>query len=154
MTNHAKLPSGDASADRRTGDAAMPTGLTRREVLALLAVLGVPASVAALDPVKLAPKSYRVALENDRVRVIEYINRPGLDVCGAGRHYHPAHVTIQATAARVRVTEAGTTAVVSLKAGDIMWFDEQWHEVENVDKTTSHAYLIELKGAGWKPSTG
>jgi hypothetical protein len=62
-------------------------GITRRDVLAMLAAFGVsdaalaaaPNSVLASDPVVMAPKSYRVVFENDMVRVLEYNNRPVSD---------------------------------------------------------------------------
>jgi len=50
--------------------------------------------VSAQDPAKVMPKSYRVAFENDRVRVLEFVGRPGMGVCGEGMHSHPAHLTI------------------------------------------------------------
>ena len=76
--------------------------LSRRELLLLLGALGVDAAAAgpqaapraAPDPAKINPRSYRVLLENDRCRVLEYKSKPGLGVCGQGRHYHPAHLTI------------------------------------------------------------
>lgn len=129
-------------------------GLTRRQALAFLAALGVPASAIAQDPVKMSPKSYRVALENDRVRVLEYNNRPGLGVCGRGLHYHPAHVDVCLTDVRVKVVQDGKTTVDKVKTGDVLWFDAEWHEAENVDKTASRVYMIEMKDTNWKPSTG
>lgn len=130
------------------------TGMTRRQALGLLAAFGVPASAFAQDPVKTNPKSYRVALENDRVRVLEYFNRPGLGVCGRGLHYHPAHADIILTDVRVKVVEDGKTTFAKVKAGDVLWFEAEWHEVENVDKTASRSYMIEFKDSKWKPSTG
>src|SRR5579864_7112474 len=83
--------------------------LTRRQALAVLAALGVTrevlaADVRAADAVTADPRSYRVVLENDRVRVLEYTSRPGLGVCGQGMHYHPAHVTVSLTGAKLKET--------------------------------------------------
>jgi hypothetical protein len=119
-----------------------------------LAALGMPASAFAQDPAKTSPKSYRVALENDRVRVLEYFNRPGLGPCGRGLHYHPAHVDIILTDLRAKVVQDGKTTIEKVKAGAVLWFDAEWHEVENVDKTASRVYMVEIKDANWKPSTG
>lgn len=134
------------------------SGLTRRQALGLLVALGVPASALAQDPVrdpvKMLPKSYRVALENDRVRVLEYLSRPGLGVCGRGRHYHPAHVDVILTEIRAKVVEDGKSTDATAKAGDVFWFDAEWHEVENVGKTATRVYMIEIKDTNWKPSTG
>ncbi len=58
--------------------------------MALLAVFGVASDALAQDAATTDPRSYRVVLDNDRVRVLEYQSRPGLGVCGQGMHFHPA----------------------------------------------------------------
>jgi hypothetical protein len=127
--------------------------VTRRDLLALLAALGVPRAALAQDPVKLSPKSYRVAFENDIVRVLEYNNRPGLGPCGQGRHYHPRHLTIVVSDFRSRpLAPAGP--IKSWKAGDVQWFEAATHESENVDKTAARIFMVEFKDAAWRPSTG
>ncbi len=78
--------------------------LNRRQVLALLAALGVTGKTWAQDAPTVDPRSYRVVLENDRVRVLEYKSRPGLGVCGQGMHYHPAHLTVSLTGAKLKET--------------------------------------------------
>ena len=45
--------------------------LNRRQVLALLASFGVTREVLAQDAVTADPRSYRVVLENESVRVIQ-----------------------------------------------------------------------------------
>jgi hypothetical protein len=55
------------------------TSTTRRELLALMAAFGAGAAPAnAQDAVKVAPRNYRVAFENDKVRVLEYYSKPGV----------------------------------------------------------------------------
>src|SRR5690349_18269986 len=76
----------------------------RRQLLALLAAFGVTPEVLAQDAAAVAPRSFRVVLENDRVRVLEYKSRPGLGVCGEGMHSHPDHVTVSLTGAKLKVT--------------------------------------------------
>src|ERR1044071_8371812 len=49
---------------------------------------------AAQDPAKVTPRAYRVAFENDKVRVLDFVGRPGMGICGEGMHSHPAHLTI------------------------------------------------------------
>ena len=58
--------------------------LSRRQVLTLLAGLGVMPAALAQDAPTAAPRSFRVVLENDRVRVLEFKSRPGFGVCGEG----------------------------------------------------------------------
>jgi len=128
---------------------------TRREVLALLAALGVTREALAQDPVRSDPRSFRVVLENERVRVLEYRSGPGLGVCGQGVHYHPERVTVTLTEAKVRITNAeGRTVVRELPAGQVFYAPAETHSVENVGGSGTRIYIIELKGKDWKPSTG
>jgi len=128
---------------------------TRREVLALLAALGVTREALAQDPVRSDPRSFRAVLENERVRVLEYRSGPGLGVCGQGVHYHPERVTVTLTEAKVRITNAeGRTVVRELPAGQVFYAPAETHSVENVGGSGTRIYIIELKGKDWKPSTG
>jgi len=128
--------------------------VTRRELLALFAGLAAAGAAQAQDPVKAAPRNYRVAFENDKVRVLEYYSRPGLGLCGQGRHFHPAHLTVSLTDARARVTlEDGKVIVADDKAGGMFWAPAGIHTVENVGTNTVRAYIVETKDADWKPST-
>src|SRR5260370_34944144 len=98
------------------------SGITRRDVLALLAALGVPSDALEQVPVKTMPKNYRVAFENDMVRVLEYMNRPGMGPCGTGLHYHPRHIDIFLTTFRGQSKEDGQTSTGQAKAGDVHWY--------------------------------
>src|SRR4051812_7874342 len=92
---------------------------SRRELLALFASLGaLSLDAAGQDAAKVAPRNYRVAFENDRVRVLEYVSKPGVGLCGQGRHFHPAHLTIALSAATAKVSlEDGKVIVAKNKAG-------------------------------------
>jgi quercetin dioxygenase-like cupin family protein len=129
---------------------------SRRDALMLLAALGAGIGTAtAQDPAKVEPRSYRVVLENDKVRVLEYTARPGLGVCGVGRHSHPDHVAVALTPAKVKVTpENGKTFVADLKAGSAFWEPAETHMAENIGGSGSRCLLIEIKDKDWKPSTG
>ena len=128
---------------------------TRREVLAMLAALGVTREALAQDAVTSDPRSFRVVLENERVRVLEYRSGPGLGVCGQGMHYHPERVTVTLTEAKVRLTNAQGTAVVrDIAAGQVFFAPAETHSVENIGGSGTRIYIIELKGKDWKPSTG
>jgi hypothetical protein len=130
-------------------------GLSRRQLLALMAALGVPADALAQDAAQVDRRSYRVAFENDRVRVLEYRSRPGLGICGRGMHSHPDHLTVLLTDAKAKVTlPDGRTLRAENKAGDIFWDPASTHSVENVGGSGTRAYIIELKEKGWTPSTG
>jgi hypothetical protein len=129
--------------------------LSRRQAAALLAAFGISREALAQDAVSSDPRSFRVLIENDRVRVLEYRSRLGFGVCGQGMHYHPAHVTVSLNAAKLkRTTPDGKVAVIDVPAGFVMYSEAETHSVEVVGGADTRTYIIELKGKDWKPSTG
>jgi hypothetical protein len=129
--------------------------LDRRQVLALLAGLGLTPELLAQDAATADPRTYRVVLENDSVRVLEYRSRPGLGVCGQGMHYHPAHVTVSLTGAKLKqTTPDGKVAFVDVPPGAVFFTEAQTHAAEIIGGSGTRSYIIELKGKDWKPSTG
>ena len=129
-------------------------GITRREAMALLAAMGVPALGAeGADAWPRSEEPYRIVLENDHVRVLEYVSAPGAGACGAGIHYHPAHLSIYLTAARIRgIRPDGTSAVAERKPGEVAWFAAGSHGAENVGATEARILMIEVKDRDWRPS--
>lgn len=127
----------------------------RREFLAMLTAISVTRESLAQDAVAADPRSFRILLENDRVRVLEYRSRPGLGVCGQGMHYHPDRVSITLTDAKVRVTNSdGLTVVREIGAGHVFYSRAETHAVENIGGAGTRLYIVELKGDGYRPSTG
>ena len=123
--------------------------MTPKRTLALAVLLfGLVVCVgvaASQDAAKVQPSSYRVVLENDSVRVLEFTGRPGMGVCGSGLHSHPAHLTVLLTPAKVKVTENGKTFVGENKAGDVFWSGPVTHETENVGGAVVRSLIIEIK---------
>ena len=120
----------------------------RRMLAALVAALGASGSAHAQDAAAMQPAAYRVALENDRLRVLEFNSRPGMGVCGNGMHSHPAHLTVLLSAAKARVKlPDGKTFVAENKLGDVFWSEAETHEVENISGKNVRALLVELKTA-------
>lgn len=154
----ASLQTSDVPASSATEERG---AITRRDVLALLAAFGVPDGafaatdkVLANDPVAVSPKSYRVVFENDRVRVLDYKNRPGMGPCGRGLHYHPAHVDIVLSDFTAKLSTDGKVEVGNAKVGDVFWYEAETHEAETIGKGVPRIIMVELKDAKWKPSTG
>lgn len=138
-----------------TLDRSCVNSLNRRQVLALLAALGVTGKTWAQDAPTVDPRSYRVVLENDRVRVLEYKSRPGLGVCGQGMHYHPAHLTVSLTGAKLKETASdGKVSFPEIPPGTVFFSEAQTHSTEIIGGAGTRSYIIELKGKDWKPSTG
>jgi hypothetical protein len=114
--------------------------------LAGLAAQAKSGTVAAQDAVKVMPRAYRVALENEQVRVLEFTGRPGMGVCGDGMHSHPAHLTVVLSDFKtLSTTPDGTTHRFERKQGDVFWSEAETHQVENTAAGNSRVLIIELK---------
>jgi hypothetical protein len=132
--------------DDDTADGTDATASRRQALVALLAALAGGDAAQAQDAAVVQPRAYRVAFENDKLRVLEYVSRPGMGVCGNGMHSHPAHLTIALTPAKVRIRlPDGKTLVGENKVGDVFWSDAETHETENVSGRDMRALLVELK---------
>ena len=111
---------------------------------ALLGLLALSCSPAlAQDPIKTDGDKYKVRLENERVRVLEYRDLPGEKT---QLHDHPAFVLYALAPFKRRLTlPDGKTIVREFSAGDLLWSDAQAHIGENVGPTPTHVIMIELK---------
>jgi hypothetical protein len=121
----------------------------RRALLSLLPMLVIAEKSNAQDAVKSQPQNYRVAFENDRVRVLEYNGRPGMGVCGDGMHSHPAHLAVLLSSSKVRIkTPDGKVEVHNdIPLGAVFWGNAETHEVENIGGNDVRMLLIEFKSA-------
>jgi quinol monooxygenase YgiN/quercetin dioxygenase-like cupin family protein len=101
---------------------------------------------AAQDPVPLYPQNYKVLLENDRVRVLDFQLKKGAK---EDFHAHPAAVTYVITAFKIRFTfPDGSTRIREAKAGDVFYGDALTHASENIGDTDAHGLLVEMKSSG------
>lgn len=122
-----------------------------RRSLILAALAGLAPALAsrgvhAQDAAKVAPLSYRVALENDVVRVLDFTSRPGAGMCGVGRHSHPAHLVVALSDATIKVTGPdGKAFVARNRMGDVFWAEAETHTTENIGGTAARALVIEVK---------
>ncbi|MFC3451548.1 cupin domain-containing protein [Amycolatopsis speibonae] len=94
------------------------------------------------DPAATNPDFYSVVFENDRVRVLEYRDRPGHRTTP---HGHPDSVMITLTSFRRRLSAGGRQVEVELPAGQARWLDAQDHSGENIGDTETHSIFVELK---------
>lgn len=99
-------------------------------------------SVTSTDPVETDPGLYSVVFENERVRVLEYRDRPGERTC---EHAHPDMVIVPLTTFRRRLTIGERTVEVEKVRHEAGWVDAQTHIGENIGHDDSHALFIELK---------
>ena len=96
------------------------------------------------DPTTTDPDKYKVVFENDRVRVLEYRDRPG---DRTSDHSHPDSVMVTLSSFERRLISGDRTAEVSKAPGEINWLAAQTHAGENIGDTETHVIFVELKGA-------
>lgn len=124
--------------------------LDRRKLLlaglgGLAAQLGA-SGASAQDPAKVMPRAFRIVLENDKVRVLEFTSRPGMGICGEGMHSHPARLSIVMNGYQALASRPGSPdRAQERKDGDVFWREAETHKVENVGKTNSRVLIVELK---------
>ena len=88
----------------------------------------------------------RVIVENDKVKVTEYVSNAGKDICGKGKHTHAPHLSILLTNAKVTVTTAdGNTQIYNVKEGATFWSEAETHIAINSGNSMARAYIVELK---------
>ena len=114
-----------------------------RLIIAVLLLLSYGNTWAQTDPVKTDSDKYKLVLENERVRVLEYRDRPGDKTT---MHMHPDFVVIARSAFRRRLTlPGGKTMIREFQPGEVLWSDAQSHIGENIGATDTHVLIIELK---------
>ena len=113
--------------------------------------VGTPPTIASqipvgIDPVIVSPDRFTVLLENEHVRIVEYVLLPGQR---DQWHTHPAKVSYVVTGGTLRITlEDGTSFSADERAGTVSWAEPLGrHFVENVGESPVRILLIEIKAA-------
>jgi quercetin dioxygenase-like cupin family protein len=112
--------------------------------LSLIAAVQTPVPAEQVDALKGSPANFKLLLDNDRVRVVEYS-------VGVGArdqwHTHPARVSYVVSAGTLKVNTAdGKSMVFDEKAGDTSWSEPTpRHFVENIGATPVKIVLVEVK---------
>lgn len=96
----------------------------------------------ATDPVVSNPLLYSVLFENERVRVLEYLDHPGQE---SVPHDHPDSVMITLSAFSRRLAAGDQTADVDMPAATARWLGAQNHSGHNTGTTDTHCIFVELK---------
>lgn len=126
---------------------------TLQTLVLSLMVAFLSAGVArAQDPVPIYPDNYKVLIENDRVRVLDFQLRKGAK---EDFHAHPAAVTYVITPFKIRFSfPDGTTRIREAKAGDVFYGEALVHASENIGDTDAHGILVEMKAQPAKMADG
>jgi quercetin dioxygenase-like cupin family protein len=113
----------------------------RQLLIASIVLLGLTAS--AQDAAKVNPKTIKVKLDNEKVRVFEATLHPGDK---EQMHSHPSSIIYVLSGGVARShSPDGTTKEATYKAGDVIYRDPLTHWAENIGKTTIHLIVVELK---------
>ena len=118
-------------------------------LLGLLGFVWPMTPATAQDPVRLRPDTASVKLENERVRVYEWIFKPGDK---EPLHTHPEFVTYYLTGGKVRAygPDGKVLREREFKAGDTSWSEPVKHATENIGGTEIHAIIVEFKTNPYK----
>ncbi len=83
-----------------------------------------------------------VIFDNDRVRVLQYVNSPGQATVPQD---HPESVMITQTEFRRKLVAGDESVEVELPAGTARWLTAQRHSGEDIGDTETRCIFVELK---------
>lgn len=108
-----------------------------------VAVLLLGTTAVAQEATKVEPTHYRIAFENENVRVIDIHYGPHQK---SAMHQHPAGVAVYITEGHFRfIDETGKVTMADAKSGDARWFPVFKHKVENMSDKPFDGVYIEIK---------
>jgi len=99
-----------------------------------------------IDPVQVSPDKFKILLENEHVRVVQYSLKPGEK---DNWHTHPPKASYVVSGGKLKVhLENGETLIADEKTGTASWMDFVGrHYVENIGNATVTIVLTEIKAA-------
>jgi quercetin dioxygenase-like cupin family protein len=103
---------------------------------------------SVIDPVAASPDKYKVLLENEHARVVEYTLDPGER---DEWHMHPPKVSYVVSGGTLRITLAdGSSFDTEEKAGSAVWMNAvPRHFAMNIGKTKVRIVLVEPKSSAY-----
>ncbi|HSK44983.1 MAG TPA: hypothetical protein VLA83_13975, partial [Candidatus Binatia bacterium] len=111
---------------------------------ALLLLCGLALNTGfAQDPAKVAPTHYRLAFENEQVKVL-YIHYGPHE--NSLLHDHPGGIVVNITSGHLKFTDQkGSSQDVHAMRGEARWFPPTKHKVENLSDESYEAVYIAVK---------
>lgn len=99
--------------------------------------------VYAEDLAQVMPNDVKVIVDNDKVRVLEILHKPGAK---EPMHSHPAYVAVFLSQTRLKVTTPdGKVVEKDRKAGETLWSEAVTHTVENIGTEDQQVIVVEMK---------
>ena len=97
-----------------------------------------------IDPVKVSPDKFKILLENEHVRVVEYTLKPGEK---DNWHTHPPKTSYVISGGKLKIVlESGEALMVDEQTGASSWMDHVGkHYAENIGVSTVTILLTEIK---------
>ena len=119
----------------------------KNSVHALLLSLALSTPVVALaapGPLQAAPDMYKLLFENDKVRVMEVMFKPGQQIA---KHTHPTEhfITVLAPGTLTIFKEDGTSTVNELHMDQVVWMSAETHWAKNTGKSEVKLLVTEIK---------
>jgi hypothetical protein len=95
------------------------------------------------DALLVAPNVYKLAFENERIRVLSFVTEPGQKW---PLHSHPDSLTVSLSEYSVRNLSPGQAPTERhSKSGDVRWIPATAHLGENTGSTEMRGVIVELK---------
>ena len=102
------------------------------------------------DPTITDPELYEVIFENERVRVLQYRDKPGDKT---HPHHHPDSVMYTLSSFQRSISAGERNVDVDLASGQVRWVGAQEHVGHNTGRTDTHAVFVELKEPNPAPAS-
>ncbi len=143
-TSDAPLKAGEAMWRDAEGHASEVVS----DIHALLFELKAPAGrarrggAAGADPVTADPTHFKVLLDNERVRVLDFTAGPGEKIA---MHWHPDYITYNISGGKTTFSYPKGKPVENVaKAGDVAWHKSETHG-SAIGDAGAHVLLVEIK---------
>ena len=102
--------------------------------------------LASCSSKKTEQQGSKVTVDNEKVKVTEFIGLPNGDVCGVGVHSHGPHLSILLSDAKVEITRDGKKETQDVFKGLSFWSEKaETHSVVNIGKDAVRSLIVEVK---------
>ena len=108
----------------------------------LFSTVVLAAGAEHVDPLTVAGDHYKLLMENERVRVLDFHGKAGDKI---PMHWHPDHVVYVLSGGKANFTVNGKTTEQDMKTGKAIFMPATNHSVEVIGPGEVHVIVVELK---------